>query len=115
MIRGGGLVASQSIVPNAATTTTPISQRTDVLPILDALQKIPFEVLCPPRVQNARILISLAKYHSVRGTRGGAQWFAALDIVPNPAPKVVRRSLNLFVSNNISTISLSFLHFVPCN
>src|SRR5258708_40281980 len=73
MIKGGGLVASQSIVPNAATTTTPISQRTDVLPILDALQKIPFEVLCPPRVQNARILISLAKYHhSVRCTRGGA-------------------------------------------
>src|SRR5713101_6845966 len=73
MIRGGGLVASQSIAPNAATTTTPISQRTDVLPILDALQKIPFGVLCPPRVQNARILISLAKYHhSVRCTRGGA-------------------------------------------
>jgi hypothetical protein len=33
MISGGGRVASQSIVANAATTTTPISQRTEILPI----------------------------------------------------------------------------------
>jgi hypothetical protein len=33
IVSGGGLVASQSIVPNAATTTAPINHRTDILPI----------------------------------------------------------------------------------
>src|SRR5882672_1852207 len=39
MIRGGGRVASQSIVANAATTTTPISQRTEILPIVGGPHK----------------------------------------------------------------------------
>jgi len=34
IVSGGGLVASQSIVPNAAITTTPINHRIDLLLII---------------------------------------------------------------------------------
>jgi len=40
IVRGGGRVASQSIVPNAATTTAPISHRENVLPFIGILVNI---------------------------------------------------------------------------